>query len=105
MMSQPERWASTYSKANRQFDGPTLVNVNVEPVFMAVREVFLPPTNLHSHKRNIYPVLFHKVRAVLTIFAVVPTISGDVKPAVITPERYESTRHEYRAALGSWADR
>src|ERR1022692_4021809 len=60
-----------------------LPNLNLESVFMAIPEVFLPPTNIHFHKRNIRPVLLHQVRTVLTIFAVVPIMIVAVVPIAI----------------------
>jgi len=62
-----------------------LPNINPQPVFMAVPEIFLPPANVLFHKRNIRPVLLHQVRAVLTIFAVVPIVIVAVDPIVIAP--------------------
>jgi predicted branched-subunit amino acid permease len=51
-----------------------LPNLNSEPVFVAIPEVFLPMLNIHAHKRNVHPVLLHQVSAVLTIFVIVPVV-------------------------------
>jgi hypothetical protein len=50
---------------------------------MAVPEVFLPSARVYFHKRYIRPVLLHQVRAVLTVFAVVPIMIVAVVPIVI----------------------
>jgi len=60
-----------------------LPNLNPEPVFVAVPEVFLPAANIYPHKGNIYPVLFHQIRTVLTILAVVPVMIVVMIPIVI----------------------
>jgi hypothetical protein len=60
-----------------------LANLNPEPVFVAVPEVFLPAANIYPDKGNIYPVLFHQIRAVLTILVVVPVMIVVMIPIVV----------------------
>jgi hypothetical protein len=62
-----------------------LSNLDVESVFAAVPEVFLPTANVHADKRNIHPVLLHQVRAVLTVFIAGPIVIIVVLPIIIAP--------------------
>lgn len=58
---------------------------NLQPVFVAVSEVFLPVANGHIRKRNIHPVLLNHVCAVLTVFVTVPVMIVVTVPVVIAP--------------------
>jgi hypothetical protein len=60
-----------------------LANYNGVSVFVAVIEVLLPVANIYAHERNIYPVLLHQVRAVLTVFIAVPIVIVVVLAVVI----------------------
>jgi len=63
----------------------SLPNLNLEPVFVPVPEVFLPMANTHPHKRNIRVVPFHQVRPVMLIFVGGPIMIVATIPIVITP--------------------
>ena len=75
----------TFSGSPKWPDESDLPNLNLEPVFVTVLEVFPPMANIHLHKRNIHPVLLNQVRAVLTIFVAVPIMIVATVPIVIAP--------------------
>jgi hypothetical protein len=62
-----------------------LPDLNLEPVFMAVPEVFPPLGISRLRKHNIPAVPLHQVLAVFTIFSVVPRMIVAAVPIVITP--------------------
>jgi predicted branched-subunit amino acid permease len=61
-----------------------LADLNLETVLMAIPEIFLPFARPHTHKRNILPVLFHDIGAILAVFAIVPVMIVAAVPIVIT---------------------